>query len=226
MSNHYKTLQIERTATQTEIKQAYRRLAKIFHPDSQLHSANHEQIIRINAAYEILSDPQQRQSYDQQLHINAQNSQTDTCKTYTQPRKSRQYGSSIDAELNQWLSQVYQPVNRILDRILEAFQMEVEELSADPFDDELMAAFQLYVETSRAGLEQAQNLFRSIPNPSNVAGIAAHLYYSLNNVEDGLEDLGFFTLNYEDYYLHTGQEFFRIALQLQQEYEAEIGNFL
>lgn len=225
MSNHYHTLEIQQTATQAEVKKAYRRLAKIFHPDSQLHSGNHEKIIKINAAYEVLSDPKQRQSYDQQLYIHTHPSQTYSKTSFNKAYK-RQRGSSVDAELHQWLSQVYQPINRILNQILEAFQPEVDELSADPFDDELMEAFQSYVETSKEGLEKAQSLFRSIPNPANVAGVAAHLYYSLNHVEDGLEDLNFFTLNYEDSYLHTGQEFFRIAFQMQQEAQARINSVL
>jgi molecular chaperone DnaJ len=225
MSNYYHTLEIQSSATQAEIKQAYRRLAKLFHPDSQLHSANHDKIIKINAAYEVLSDPKQRQSYDQQLYIYTQQSQTHRKNQYGKSRK-RQYSSHVDAELHRWLSQVYQPINSILNHILEAFQTEVDELSADPFDDELMEAFQSYVAASRSGLEKAQSLFRSIPNPANVAGVAAHLYYSLNHVEDGLEDLNFFTLNYDDSYLHTGQELFSIAFQMQQEAQARINSFV
>jgi molecular chaperone DnaJ len=34
---------------------------------------------------------------------------------------------------------------------------------------------------------------------------------------DGIEDLSLFTLNYDDYYLHTGQELFRIATSLRYE---------
>ncbi|MGB3404181.1 MAG: DnaJ domain-containing protein [Microcoleaceae cyanobacterium] len=225
MSNYYHTLEIQPSATQAEIKKAYRRLAKLFHPDSQLHSANHDKIIKINAAYEVLSDPKQRQSYDQQLYIYTQQSQTYR-KTQDGKARKRQRGSSLDAELHQWLSQVYQPINSIINQILEAFQPEVDELSADPFDDELMEAFQTYVQTSKEGLEKAQRLFRSIPNPANVAGVAAHLYYSLNHVEDGLEDLNFFTLNYEDSHLHTGQEFFSIAFQMQQEAQARMKSIL
>ncbi len=216
MANHYKTLQIDQNATQAQIKQAYRRLAKLFHPDSQLESANHEQIVQINAAYEVLSDPKQRQSYDRQI-------QKKPVKP-PQSGKPRPCGSEVDAQLNQWLSHVYRPVNRALDQILNGFQTEVDDLSADPFDDELMEAFQTYVENSKNSLDQAQNLFRSWPNPANFAGVAAYLYYSLNHIGDGLEDLKFFSLNYEDSYLHTGQEFFRLAAQLQQEAQAEIGN--
>jgi molecular chaperone DnaJ len=66
-SNHYDTLDVSPQATSTEIKQAYRRLAKRFHPDSQSETADPEKIIQVNAAYEILSDPNRRRSYDQQL---------------------------------------------------------------------------------------------------------------------------------------------------------------
>ena len=218
MANHYKTLQINPNATQAEIKQAYRRLAKLFHPDSQLDSANHDQIVELNAAYEVLSDPKQRQFYDQKIKKNT-----------VKPRpsgKPRPCGSEVDAQLNQWLSNVYRPINHTLDQILNALQGEVDDLSADPFDDELMEAFQTYVENSKNSLEQAQTVFRSWPNPANFAGVAAHLYYCLNHIGDGLEDLRFFSLNYEDSYLHTGQEFFRIAAQLQQQAQAEIGNIL
>ncbi|MDB9505259.1 J domain-containing protein [Spirulina major CS-329] len=49
--NHYQILQISADATATEVKQAYRRLAKQFHPDSQNNTASHEQIVALNAAY-------------------------------------------------------------------------------------------------------------------------------------------------------------------------------
>ena len=55
-----------------------------------------------------------------------------------------------------------------------------------------------------------------------IFGVAAHLYYCLNQVSDGIEDLELFTLNYDDYYLHTGQELFRIADKLRLEAQAAI----
>ena len=58
--NYYQVLQVNSLATQQEIKQAYRRLAKRFHPDSLSHTADHNKIIEINGAYEVLSNPQAR----------------------------------------------------------------------------------------------------------------------------------------------------------------------
>ena len=63
-----------------------------------------------------------------------------------------------------------------------------------------------------------------MPNPSNLAGVAAHLYYCLDRVADGIEELEFFTLNYDDRCLHAGQEMFRIAAGLRYEAQAAIGD--
>ncbi|MDR9404851.1 MAG: DnaJ domain-containing protein, partial [Halothece sp. Uz-M2-17] len=54
-SDHYQTLGLTPEASQNEIKQAYRRLAKEYHPDRSTKNNSHEKIIAINAAYEVLS---------------------------------------------------------------------------------------------------------------------------------------------------------------------------
>jgi molecular chaperone DnaJ len=56
-----------------------------------------------------------------------------------------------------------------------------------------------------------------MPNPPSVAGAAAHLYYCLNQIGDGLDELEYFPLNYDERYLHMGQELFRIATGLHCE---------
>lgn len=61
MSNHYETLGVSNTATPDEIKKAYRRLASQHHPDKGGDTAMFQ---KIEEAYRILSDPQQRQQYD------------------------------------------------------------------------------------------------------------------------------------------------------------------
>lgn len=68
--NYYIILGIPQDSTQTEVKSAYRRLAKEFHPD--LHDSNHSQFQMINEAYSVLSDPARRRFYDhvlQQRHL-------------------------------------------------------------------------------------------------------------------------------------------------------------
>ena len=225
--DHYQTLQVSAAASQAEIKQAYRRLVKVFHPDSQSKTANHEQIIRINAAYEVLSDPQRRQSYDRQMGDRAQvrsgARQQRTAAAQNKYRASRQTGKDADEQLEQWLQRVYQPVNRHLCRILNSLEEQIDALAADPFDDELIEEFQAYLKTCRDYLKQATIAFRSMPNPPSVAGTAAHLYYCLNQVGDGIEQLEFFPLNYDERYLHMGQELFRIAAGLHCEAQVSLG---
>jgi molecular chaperone DnaJ len=231
-SDHYRTLNVTPTATQAEIKQAYRQLAKQFHPDSNRETANHEKIARVNAAYEVLGDPEHRKSYDQQLHYLTQleaagfsagrgNRQQRTAAAQARHQK-QQTAQKADEHLQQWLKQVYAPVNRLVLEVLKPLKEQINELAADPFDDALMADFQEYLEDCRDRLSRAETIFHSLPNPKTLAGVAAHLYYCLNQVDDGIEQLEFFTLNYDDHYLHTGQELFRIAAGLRREAQAAV----
>src|SRR4029434_7724751 len=61
----YVILDVQRTASVTEIKRAFRKLARRFHPD--INPGDHhaeDRFKRITEAYEILSDPSKRQVYD------------------------------------------------------------------------------------------------------------------------------------------------------------------
>ncbi|UKP00406.1 J domain-containing protein [Nostoc sp. UHCC 0870] len=225
-SNHYDTLKVSSSASQAEIKQAYRRLVKLFHPDSNQDTANHEQIIRINAAYEVLGDSQTRLNYDNQLRGESLKLNSDRLQRTASAQKhyqtKRKSGKDADEQVEEWLRLVYQPVNRLLCSILNSLEEQIEELAADPFDDELLDEFQEYLQQCKADLKQAQITFRSLPNPPSLARAAAHLYYSLSQVGDGLEELAYFPLNYDERYLHTGQELFRIATRLHCEAQASV----
>lgn len=69
---HYEILGLTREATPTQIREAYRRLAKQYHPDrfSRLSETArafvHEKMLAINEAYEVLGDPEKRRGYDLQ----------------------------------------------------------------------------------------------------------------------------------------------------------------
>ena len=60
----YLVLGVERTATDAEIKRAYRKLAQQWHPDVNADEAAHARFTEINEAYQVLSDPEQRGRYD------------------------------------------------------------------------------------------------------------------------------------------------------------------
>lgn len=63
--DYYKTLGLERDATQDEIKRAYRKLARTYHPDVNQDAGAEEQFKEVGEAYEVLKDPEKRAAYDQ-----------------------------------------------------------------------------------------------------------------------------------------------------------------
>jgi curved DNA-binding protein len=61
----YETLEVSPNASETEIKKAYRKLARKYHPDVNKDKDAEEKFKEINAAYEILSDKEKKAQYDQ-----------------------------------------------------------------------------------------------------------------------------------------------------------------
>lgn len=64
MEDYYAVLGVSPTATQEEIKKAYRRLIREWHPDVCQKPNAHEQSIKIIEAHEILTNPETRRKYD------------------------------------------------------------------------------------------------------------------------------------------------------------------
>ena len=64
--DYYKILGVDRSASQKDIKSAYRKLTKKYHPDLNHGDKDAELKYRdVNEAYEVLSNPQKRKMYDQ-----------------------------------------------------------------------------------------------------------------------------------------------------------------
>lgn len=99
MQNYYTILGIANFASQIEVKNAFRRMAKLYHPD--VNATGQEQFKLIAKAYEVLSDPYKKSQYDYRLKYflnsgtqkttSAQQPKTKTYDFTEQELKRRQY---------------------------------------------------------------------------------------------------------------------------------------
>ncbi len=73
-ADYYETLDVQRDASQDDIKRAFRRLAMQYHPDRNSEDGAEARFKEINEAYEILSDPERRSNYDRFGHAGLEGS--------------------------------------------------------------------------------------------------------------------------------------------------------
>jgi molecular chaperone DnaJ len=62
--DYYKVLGVDKKASQDDIKKAYRKLARQYHPDTNKDSGAEERFKQISEAYDVLGDPEKRKKYD------------------------------------------------------------------------------------------------------------------------------------------------------------------
>lgn len=83
MKDYYSILEIPKTAAQEEIKKAYRKLARKYHPDINKESGAEDKFKEINEAYGILGDEASRNKYDAKLNNNFTSNTSKASKTKT-----------------------------------------------------------------------------------------------------------------------------------------------
>ena len=103
--NYYEILGVSYTATQEEIKRAFRTLAKQYHPD--INKAPNATIMmqKITEAYEVLSDVNKTNEYDRKLniHTNSENKQSATQHYYSYPKTKEESEIDLDDWLDEYL---------------------------------------------------------------------------------------------------------------------------
>lgn len=93
MKDYYLILGIGRSASDREIKRVYRRLAIKFHPDKNRSGDAEATFKEINEAYEVLSDPESRATYDQRLDNPFSSTAIQPEQTHRDPAYQRRWGA-------------------------------------------------------------------------------------------------------------------------------------
>jgi len=109
--DYYKILGVKTTASQAEIKSAYRKLARKNHPDLNKNSQAARDFDLVSKAYHTLIDPQERAYYDEQL--NAQKNRSYSILDSNNPHAKRARNLAVQAK---W--------DRLVDEVLERDRLE------------------------------------------------------------------------------------------------------
>lgn len=107
MEDLYGILGLTNRATPNEIKSAYRRLARRFHPDVSQSTDAQARFVSINEAYEILSDPQRRWMYDQGMYADSE-------RTFYASRQAEVIAKQrpMDRFIDEWISRERQEADQ------------------------------------------------------------------------------------------------------------------
>ena len=212
IKNLYKELEVKENATQGEIKSSYRRLVKKHHPDA---GGENDRFLAIQDAWETLNDPLKKEQYDKTLFSLQQSSKFKN-ENWKEKVNTTKYSSTVkDNEVKNWIKNIYNPTNRFISQIIKPLSQEIKELSADPYDEELMDKFCSYITLSQKKIEKVDKLYKSISVPNSISSLGLDLYHCFSQVKDALSELDKYTQGYVDDYLFDGKEMMKEAKRIQ-----------
>ena len=210
--NFYKELGLETNATKSEIKSSYRSLVKKHHPDT---GGEKERFLAIQIAWETLNDPIKKEKYDEQL-LTLYSQSNNLEENWDEQFNKKKYNSSrTDKEVKTWIQDIFNPTNRLISQIIKPLNNEIKELSADPYDEELMESFCNYINISQKKIEKVDSIYNSKSVPNEISGLALDLYHCFSQVKDALSELNRYTQGYVDDYLFDGKEMMNEAKRIQ-----------
>ena len=210
--NFYEELGLEINATKSEIKSSYRRLVKRHHPDA---GGEKDKFIAIQNAWETLNDETKKEKYDKQF-FSTSPSFNEINENWEQKFKSKKNSSSKkDEELQSWIKDIYNPINRFINQIIKPLNNEIKALSADPYDEQLMENFCNYINLSEKKIERVVTIYNSKAVPRSISDLGLDLYHCFSQVKDALSELDRYTQGYVDDYLFDGKEMMIEAKRIQ-----------
>jgi len=219
--NFYDELGIKKNATKNEMKSSYRSLVKQHHPDK---GGQKERFLAIQNAWETLNDPIKKEKYDREIFSSA-NLVDSLNENWEEKFNSKKYNSSIkDKEVEAWIKEIYTPINRLISQIIKPLNNEIKELSADPYDDQLMENFCSYINISQKKIEKVDKIYNKKIVPKSISALGLNLYHCFSQVKDALLEFDRYTQGYVDDYLFDGKEMIKEAKRIQSKMAIEKKN--
>jgi molecular chaperone DnaJ len=209
---HYQVLGVGPEVSAAEIKKAYRKLAKDYHPDLSHNNGDQKReatefMMRLNEAYETLSDKTKRAHYDITIGL-----------------AKRVHTVLFDARLldedqlrQEYLSKVFNPARNAMVKVFSKYKHQLRELSLDIFDEQLVANFEIYVDELEDTLRASSQNIHSAKAPRSLEPAMQILKYSIAQATDALEEMRRFCQNFDYAHLTMAETLLSIATDLSKQ---------
>jgi len=208
--NFYVLLGVEPEVSASEIKNAYRRLAKNHHPDFGYHDLSDSErtsatefMMCLNEAYETLADKTKRAAYDSQINrIRA---------------AAKVFHESDEGEHRElYVRQIFTPSRSAIVKVITKYKQQLVDLSQDIYDEQLLAEFEKYVNEVEVVLRRSSTALSSRVAPGSLNAAVQMMRYCIAQAVDALDELQRFCQNFDYDHLHMAQNLFRESMDLSR----------